>query len=92
MHRLNSEVMQNKPYKIPDIKPQVVSEPEVAYNKTVSGISFSKEWNPNLPFYGTQEEWWEHFHQIEEGHFTPLEEANKEFAIWKEKYIANRLK
>jgi lysophospholipase L1-like esterase len=26
-------------------------------------------WNPNVPFYGTQEEWWKHFHSIEEEEF-----------------------
>jgi len=48
-------------------------------------------WNPNLPFIGTQEEWREHFLQIEQGNFTPLEEANKEFELWKKEYLANRL-
>jgi len=51
----------------------------------------SDEWNPNVPFHGTQEEWWKHFHQIEQGEFTPLEQANKEFHAWKMEYLANRL-
>ena len=51
----------------------------------------SNRWNPNVPFTCTQEEFWEHIHEIERGKFTPLEEANKEFDIWKQEYLANRL-
>jgi len=53
--------------------------------------SSSNRWNPNVPFTCTQEEFWEHIHQIEQGNFTPLEEANKEFDAWKQEYLANRL-
>ena len=80
--------MQNKSYKYQENtavnmgEPAVVCEPE---------RSSSDRWNPNVPFIGTQEEWWEHFHQIEKGEFTPLKEANKEFAVWKKEYLANRL-
>jgi hypothetical protein len=80
--------MQNKSYKYQENtavnmdEPAVVCEPE---------MSSSDRWNPNVPFIGTQEEWWEHFHQIEKGEFTPLKEANKEFAAWKKEYLANRL-
>ena len=42
-------------------------------------------------FHGTQEEWWEHFHRIEEGPFYTIEEANEEFKIWKEKFLASRM-
>jgi hypothetical protein len=52
----------------------------------------SNNWNPNVPFCGTQEEWWDHFHRIEEGHFMSLEDANKEFEAWKKEYLASRLK
>ena len=65
----------------------MVSEPVVAYQSTSSSqhsfkgreYELSGRIDPNVPFHGTHEEWWEHFHRIEEGEFTPLEEANKEF-------------
>jgi hypothetical protein len=50
------------------------------------------KWNPNVPFIGTQEEWWEHFHEIEEGNFMPWEEHQKKFKEWKKNYLANRMK
>jgi hypothetical protein len=84
--------MPNKSYKIPDKAQKTVSEPAVAYRRSPVEASLSGSWNPNVPFHGTQEEWWEHFHQIEKGHFTPLEEANKEFEVWKKEYLANRLR
>jgi len=83
--------MLTKSYNIAENNPMTVAEPAVAYGIT-SEISSSKKWNPNVPFHGTQEEWWEHFHHIEKGNFTPLEEANREFEIWKKNYLASRLK
>jgi hypothetical protein len=35
---------------------------------------------------------WNHFHRIEEGKFTPLEEADREFEIWKKEFLASRLR
>ena len=52
---------------------------------------FSPAWNPNSPFQGTQEEWWEHFHAIEEGNFKSWEEHQKEFYAWKREYLASRM-
>jgi len=84
--------MKNKPYKTPENTQATVEEPAVAYQRNVVETSSSGNWNPNVAFHGTQEEWWEHFHRIEEGNFTPLEEANREFEAWKKEYLANRLK
>jgi hypothetical protein len=85
--------MSNKPYKTSENdKPMTVNEPAVAYEAMVAEPMPSDKWNPNVPFHGTQEEWWEHFHQIEAGNFTPLEEANREFEVWKKEYLASRLK
>lgn len=64
-----------------------VNEREPVY-ETSPGVD---KWDPNKPFQGTQEEWWEHFHEIEKGKFTPLDVANKEFEEWKEKHLKNRL-
>ena len=69
-----------------------VAEPAIAYQKVNSEISSSNKWNPDIPFHGTQDEWWEHFHNIEKGNFTPLDKANIEFEAWKKSYLANRLK
>ncbi|MCL1934511.1 MAG: hypothetical protein FWF53_11950 [Candidatus Azobacteroides sp.] len=86
--------MSNKSYKIPKNTSQIVGEPATAYQRrpaTVK-ISPSNEWNPNVPFHGTQEEWWEHFRRIEEGEFMTIEEADREFEAWKKEYLASRLK
>jgi hypothetical protein len=84
--------MSKKSYKITEEKPMLVEESAIAYQTKIKNTSLADNWNPNVPFHGTQEEWWEHFHRIEEGEFTTLEEANREFEIWKEQYLANRLK
>jgi len=65
------------------------SDPEMAYGMAVSEVPPSNEWNPNVPFHGTQEEWWEHFHRIEEGEFVTWEEHQKKFKAWKKKLLAN---
>ncbi|MDO5665922.1 MAG: hypothetical protein Q4G63_11790 [Bacteroidia bacterium] len=64
-----------------------VSEPEITYEAS----STVDKWNPNKPFHGTQEEWWEHFREIEKGEFTPLESANQEFDEWKKEYLRSKL-
>jgi hypothetical protein len=83
--------MPNKSYKIPANTPKTVSEPAVAYRKAPSETSSPDSWNPNVPFHGTQEEWWEHFHRIEKGPFYTIEEADKEFEIWKKELLASRM-
>ena len=83
------EEMPNKSYKIQKNESPTVNEPAVAYK---TKISTSNSWNPNAPFIGTQEEWLEHFQRIEEGNFTPWEEAEKEFELWRTEYLASRLK
>ncbi|MDR2970569.1 MAG: hypothetical protein LBU83_01375 [Bacteroidales bacterium] len=82
--------MQKKTYKIKEDKPTVVEESAIAYQPKTIQTPTLDNWNPNIPFHGTQEEWWEHFHQIEEGEFMTLEEVNREFEIWKKEYLANR--
>ena len=81
--------MPQKQYNIQEDAPTTVAEPVEAY--LTAGTDVSDKWNPNVPFHGTQEEWWEHFHRIEEGPFYTIEEANEEFRIWKEKFLASRM-
>ncbi|MCL1932787.1 MAG: hypothetical protein FWF53_03095 [Candidatus Azobacteroides sp.] len=85
--------MPNKSYKIPKNPSKTVSEPATAYQRqpATAEISSSDEWNPNVPFHGTQEEWWEHFRRIEEGNFSTWEEHQKRFDAWKKEYLANRM-
>jgi hypothetical protein len=95
-HNKNDEVMPIKTYQIPDSAPMTVAEPTVAYGRDAARrvfttISSSDEWNPNVPFHGTQEEWWEHFHRIEEGEFMTIEEADEKFEVWKRKLLASRM-
>ena len=75
------------------------AEPAVAYlrrDPDVSGRNVrtdsNSSWNPNVPFHGTQDEWWEHFHRIEEGNFMTLEEFDHKFETWKTKYLASKLR
>ena len=72
--------MQNKPYK----------NPGTAYSVNTTDTASADTWNPNVPFHGTQEEWWEHFHRIEEGTFYTIEEADEEFETWKKQFLASR--
>ena len=81
--------MPTKSYKNPENKPVTISEPAVAYETATSDSSSADEWNPNIPFHGTQEEWWEHFHRIEEGNFITWEEHQKKFYAWKEQFLEN---
>ena len=81
--------MPNTSYQVPEVFPLSVGEPAVAYRTSAS--EHSGTWNPNVPFHGTQEEWWEHFHRIEEGEFMTIEEADKEFELWKKNFLASRM-
>ena len=49
------------------------------------------KWNPNVPFHCTQEEFIAHIRSIEQGEFTPWEEAEREFEQWKREFLASRL-
>jgi len=84
--------MQNKPYKIPEDTQTIVNEPAVAYRRNVAGASPSGNWSPNVSFHGTQDEWWEHFHRIEEGNFMTIEEFDYKFETWRKEYLASKLK
>ena len=80
--------MSKKLYEMPEETPMTVSEPALVYS---AKPSVSGKWNPNVPFHATQEEWLEHIRRIEEGEFMSIEEADKEFAIWKRKFLASRI-
>jgi hypothetical protein len=83
--------MPNKSYKISKDKPIAAEESAIAYQTKTSGAPFFNTWNSNTPFHGTEAEWWEHFHRIEEGKFMTIEEADKEFEIWRKNFLANRM-
>ena len=70
-----------------------VADEKVVDNGTMEfKKSSSDRWNPNVPFIGTQEEWWEHFHQIERGNFMTLDEFDHKFEVWRQEYLAKKLK
>ena len=80
--------MPKKSYKTPKNAPMIAGEPVAAYRKqSATAETLSSKWNPNVPFQGTQEEWWEHFHRIEEGKFETWEEHQKKFYAWKKKLL-----
>jgi hypothetical protein len=66
--------------------PMTLDEPAVAYR---TNVQFSDKINPIVPFHVTQEEFLEHIHRIEEGEFMTIEEADKEFEIWKKDFLAS---
>jgi hypothetical protein len=83
--------MSKKSYKITEEKPMTVEESAIAYQTKITKTSSLDSWNPNVPFHGTQEEWWDHFHRIEEGEFCTWEEHKKKFNAWKKEYLKNRM-
>ena len=74
--------MPNTPYQNSENQPVNICEPAELYSIAHTEVSSSDEWNPNIPFYGTQEEWWDHFHQIEKGPFYPLSEVHQRVSQW----------
>ena len=78
--------MKDKEYQTKEKVADIAAEPKVAY-VTKKPIHI----DPNVPFHGTHEECLDHIHEIEQGNFTPLEEANKEFEEWKKEFLASRL-
>ena len=85
--------MIEKTYNIQEKTPMMVGEPAVEYGVAdcvaTDDLISNDDWNPNVPFHGTQEEWWEHFRRIEAGEFMTIEEADKDFEIWKKKLLAS---
>lgn len=51
----------------------------------------SDKWNPCVPLQVSQEEFWEHIHEIEQGTFTSLDEGFKKFEQWKTELLKSRL-
>lgn len=69
-----------KKIQLPKEDDSTVNEPEATYETASTEIV--DKWNPNKPFHGTQEEWWEHFHEIEKGKFSPVEESHERVSQW----------
>ena len=44
------------------------------------------KWNPNKPTPATQDEFWEHIHEIEKGPFYPIEEVHQRIRSWMDNY------
>ena len=81
--------MAKKTQKSENIESAVLQETAVVYQRKKS--SNVVDWNPNAPVHATQEEWWEHFHRIEEGPFMTLEEHRIKFEAWKKEFLASRM-
>ena len=73
--------MSNK-YKIPKNELITVNEPAAVYETTLVEATSFDTWNPNVPFHGTQEEWWEHFHHVEKGPFFSVSEVHQRISQW----------
>ena len=74
--------MPKKSYNQTNNTSPTAGEPAVAYRRMKSADVV--EWNPNVPVHATQEEWWEHIHEIEKGPFMSWEEHEKKFEAWKQ--------
>ena len=48
------------------------------------------KWDPTKPMQFTQEEIWEHIHEIEKGPFMTLDEGFKRFEAWKQDLLKSR--
>ena len=48
-------------------------------------------WEPTKPIQFTQEEIWEHIHEIEKGPFMTLDECFNRFDKWKQEFLKSRL-
>ena len=49
------------------------------------------KWDPTKPMQFTQEEIWEHIHEIEKEPFLTLDEGFKRFEAWKQDLLKSRL-
>jgi len=93
--------MPKKPYNYTDVEdePMMLEEPALAYqtanhsNTTTAETPTAKGMfsNPNVPFHCTEEEFLEHIRSIEQGNFTPWEEAKKELEEWRKERLAKYL-
>jgi len=87
--------MPKKTYKTQNDRPMTVEEPAVAYQTKIAEPPVFERWDPNVPFQGTQEEWWEHIRRIEQsierGEFMTAEESNNEFEQWKKNFLVSRI-
>ena len=48
-------------------------------------------WDPTKPIQFTQEEIWEHIHEIEKGPFMTLDECFNRFDEWKQEFLKSKL-
>lgn len=68
------------------------SEADLSTQKDKSyACRISDKWNPNVPLQVSQEEFWEHIHEIEQGSFTSLDEGFQKFEQWKTELLKSRL-
>ena len=80
--QLNYQIMGDQSYKIPESTLSKASEPVETYQREIVNYSTSDPWNPNVPFHGTQKEWWDHFHEIEESCFSSISESHQRVSQW----------
>ena len=74
--------MLKKSYNTSQNAPKAIGEAAVAYRADAVNSLSTEGWNPNTPFHGTQEEWWEHIRQIENGAFSSVLEVHQRVAQW----------
>ncbi len=55
---------------------------KAARTRKAKAASPASKWDPTKPIRFTQEEIWEHIHEIEKGPFIPVEEMHKSIRAW----------
>ncbi|MDD2953427.1 MAG: hypothetical protein PHC95_09745 [Parabacteroides sp.] len=55
---------------------------KTARTRKAKTASPENKWDPTKPIQFTQEEIWEHIHEIEQGPFIPVEEMHKNIRAW----------
>lgn len=76
--------------KLSNIPPKGVTAKATRTRKTKTE-STKLVWDPTKPIQFTQEEIWEHIHEIEKGPFITLDECFKRFDEWKQEFLKSRL-
>lgn len=71
--------------KLSNLTPKVNQPAKIGRVRKSQALSNHDNWNPNKPFHVTQEELWNHIHEIEQGPFMTAEECFNNVRTWMKK-------
>lgn len=64
---------------------------KTARTRKAKAAPSANKWDPTQPTRFTQEEIWQHIHEIEKGPFLTLDEGFKRFEAWKQDLLKSKL-